>query len=119
VDAAFSSRASSAARVRSGAKAAGNAAPDEMGTMVFIGGSRPANESGLLRNANISTVRKSFCQYSLSTMTETKTAIVQLRLQPSLKKAAEKAATDDSRSLTSLIEKLLTDHLRKKGYLSK
>jgi hypothetical protein len=52
-------------------------------------------------------------------MTETKTAVVQLRLQPSLKKAAEKAAADDSRSLTSLIEKLLTDHLRKKGYLSK
>ena len=48
---------------------------------------------------------------------ETKTAQVNLRLQPSLKAAADKAATDDQRSLTSLIEKLLTDHLRKGGYL--
>jgi hypothetical protein len=48
---------------------------------------------------------------------ETKTAQVNLRLQPSLKSAAEKAAADDSRSLTSLIEKLLTDYLRKKGFL--
>src|SRR3954452_19426720 len=36
VDSAFSSRASSAARVRSGARAAGMAAPDEMGTRAFI-----------------------------------------------------------------------------------
>jgi hypothetical protein len=48
---------------------------------------------------------------------ETKTAQVNLRLRPSLKNAAEKAAADDHRSLTSLIEKLLNDHLRKKGYL--
>jgi len=33
--------------------------------------------------------------------------------------SAEKAATDDQRSLTSLIEKLLADYLRKKGYLPK
>jgi hypothetical protein len=50
-------------------------------------------------------------------MAEIKSAIVQLRLRPSLKQAAERAAADDQRSLTSLIEKLLTDHLRKKGYL--
>jgi hypothetical protein len=50
---------------------------------------------------------------------EFRTATVQLRMRPSLKEAAEKAAEDDSRSLTSLIEKLLTDHLRKKGYLKK
>ena len=48
---------------------------------------------------------------------ETKTAQVNLRLQPTLKKAAEQAAAEDHRSLTSLIEKLLTDFLRKKGYL--
>jgi hypothetical protein len=30
---------------------------------------------------------------------------------------ANRAAADDQRSLTSLIEKLLTDHLRRKGYL--
>ena len=48
---------------------------------------------------------------------ETKTAQVQIRMRPSLKDAAEKAATDDHRSLTSLIEKLLIDYLRKNGYL--
>lgn len=46
-----------------------------------------------------------------------KTAQVNLRIEPALKAAAEKAAEADHRSLTSLIEKLLTDHLRKKGYL--
>ncbi len=46
-----------------------------------------------------------------------KTAQVNLRLVPSLKAAAEKAAQDDHRSLTSLIEKLLTEHLRERGYL--
>ena len=44
-----------------------------------------------------------------------KTAQVNLRIEPSLKAAAEKAASDDQRSLTSLIEKLLTDYLRKRG----
>jgi hypothetical protein len=48
-----------------------------------------------------------------------KTAQVNLRIKPELKTAAEKAAGDDHRSLTSLIEKLLSDHLRKHGYLAK
>ncbi len=48
-----------------------------------------------------------------------KTAQVNLRMMPELKEAAEKAAAADHRSLTSLIEKLLSDYLRKKGYLSK
>jgi hypothetical protein len=46
---------------------------------------------------------------------EAKTAIVQLRMRPALKEAAEKAAAADSRSLTSLIEKLLVEHLRVAG----
>lgn len=50
---------------------------------------------------------------------ETKDAQVNLRIQPSLKEAAEKAAADDQRSLTSLIEKLLVDHLKANGYLRK
>lgn len=50
---------------------------------------------------------------------ETKTAQVNLRITPSLKEAADKAATDDQRSLTSLVEKLLTDYLKDKGYLPK
>ena len=48
-----------------------------------------------------------------------KTAQVNLRIHPALKSAAEKAAADDQRSLTSLVEKLLTDYLRKKGYVLK
>jgi len=47
-----------------------------------------------------------------------KTAQVNLRILPELKEAAERAASDDQRSLTSLVEKLLTDHLREKGYFS-
>lgn len=46
-----------------------------------------------------------------------KTAQVNLRIDPKLKDAADKAAAEDQRSLTSLIEKLLTDHLRKTGHL--
>lgn len=41
-----------------------------------------------------------------------KTAQVNLRLDPELKAAAERAAAADHRSLTSLIEKLLSDHLQ-------
>jgi hypothetical protein len=43
---------------------------------------------------------------------EMKTAQVNLRVSPSLKAAAQKAAADDHRSLTSLIEKLLADYVR-------
>lgn len=46
-----------------------------------------------------------------------KTAQVNLRIKPELKEAAERAARDDNRSLTSLIEKLLVDHLKAKGHL--
>jgi hypothetical protein len=48
-----------------------------------------------------------------------KTAQLALRIEPALKRAAEKAAADDRRSLTSLIEKLLSDYLKKKGHLPK
>jgi len=46
-----------------------------------------------------------------------KTAQIALRMKPDLKEAAEKAAEADHRSLTSLVEKLLTDYCRKKGFL--
>ena len=46
-----------------------------------------------------------------------KTAQVNLRIAPELKAAAELAAADDRRSLTSLVEKLLDGHLRAGGYL--
>jgi hypothetical protein len=53
--------------------------------------------------------------FSVHMANETKSAVVQLRMAPSLKAAAEKAAADDHRSLTSLVEKLLTDHIRDIG----
>lgn len=47
-----------------------------------------------------------------------KTALpVSFRLSPEIKAAAEKAAAEDHRSLSSLIEKALADYLRKNGYL--
>jgi uncharacterized protein (DUF1778 family) len=48
---------------------------------------------------------------------ETKTAQVNLRLTPTLKSVAEKAADAEDRTLTNLIEKALMDYLRKHGYL--
>jgi hypothetical protein len=42
-----------------------------------------------------------------------------LRISPELKQLADQAAADDQRTLTSLIEKLLTEHLKAKGYLAK
>lgn len=48
---------------------------------------------------------------------EIRSAPVGLRLLPSVKAAAEKAAADDSRSVASLVEKLLIEHLKAKGYL--
>lgn len=42
---------------------------------------------------------------------------VGLRLTSSVRAAAEKAAADDSRTLSALIEKTLVDHLKAKGYL--
>lgn len=41
------------------------------------------------------------------------------RLPIEVKAAAEKAAAADSRSVASLVEKVLTDFLRKNGYLPK
>lgn len=46
---------------------------------------------------------------------ETKTATVQVRLRPSMKRAAERAAKEDNRSLSSLIEKLIAEFLKAKA----
>jgi hypothetical protein len=51
--------------------------------------------------------------------TETRSVPVGLRFTPSLKQALDKAAADDHRPVASYVEKLLTDHLRKAGYLKK
>ena len=47
-----------------------------------------------------------------------KTAQISLRIDPNLKEAAEKAAGEDHRSLTSLVEQLLTSHVRRRHVLS-
>ncbi len=50
-------------------------------------------------------------------MNRIKTAQVNLKIMPELKTAAEKAAAADQRTLTSLIEKLLTAYCREHGFL--
>jgi hypothetical protein len=44
---------------------------------------------------------------------------ITLRVPNRVKKAAEKAADDDHRSMASFVEKLLIDHLKEAGYLKK
>jgi hypothetical protein len=46
-----------------------------------------------------------------------KTAQINMKIEPALKAAAEQAAADDHRSLTSLVEKLLSDYCREHGFL--
>lgn len=46
-----------------------------------------------------------------------KTTPLGVRLSPETRSALEKAAKDDMRSLSSLMEKILVEWLRKKGYL--
>jgi hypothetical protein len=48
-------------------------------------------------------------------MARKKTDHLQIWLSPGLKKALKKAADKDSRSMASLIEKLIKDHLDKQG----
>lgn len=48
-----------------------------------------------------------------------KSKTLNLRIEPRLKDAAEKAAVDERRSLTSLVEVLLEEYLRSGGYLKK
>jgi hypothetical protein len=50
---------------------------------------------------------------------EKRSATFPIRLKPSIKKAAEEAARADNRSLSSLIETLLLQHLEAKGLLPK
>jgi hypothetical protein len=42
---------------------------------------------------------------------------VSFRFSPEKKSALEQAAEDDSRSLSSMIDKILTDYLKANGYL--
>ena len=51
-------------------------------------------------------------------MRHKKTAQITFRIDPNLKEAAEKAAAQDRRSLTSLIERVLAKHLRNRRLLT-
>ncbi len=48
-----------------------------------------------------------------------RTAALSFRIDAEMKDALERAATEDSRSVSSLIIKILTDWLRERGYLPK
>jgi hypothetical protein len=48
---------------------------------------------------------------------ETRSAAYLARFRPSVKLAGEKAAKDQNRSLNSLLETLLIEHLRERGYM--
>jgi hypothetical protein len=48
-----------------------------------------------------------------------KTPSLGIRVQPETKEALERAAKADMRSISSLIEKVLVEWLREKGYLGK
>jgi hypothetical protein len=47
---------------------------------------------------------------------ETRTAPLGLRIRPSLKRALEKAASNDNRSVASLVEIIVAEWLRLNGY---
>ena len=47
-----------------------------------------------------------------------RTASIGIRVEPAVKEAAEKAAAADHRTVASLIEKLLIEHLRERKFLS-
>lgn len=46
-----------------------------------------------------------------------RTASIGIRVEPSLKKAMQRAAEDDRRTVASLIEKVMSEWLLDKGYL--
>ena len=54
---------------------------------------------------------------TLVEMVQRRSAQFNMRMDPVLKAAAETAAADDRRSLSSLIEKLLMDYCREHGFL--
>jgi hypothetical protein len=53
----------------------------------------------------------------MSANRETRSAPIGIRVTPAVKAAAEKAAAADHRSVASLIEKLLVEYLKTKGYV--
>lgn len=49
----------------------------------------------------------------------TKNSAISVRVPEDIKKATEKAAKDDSRTVASFVEKLLVEKLKAAGYLRK
>ena len=47
-----------------------------------------------------------------------KTPSLGVRLQPEVKEALERAAKDDDRSVSSMVERILATWLRERGYLT-
>jgi hypothetical protein len=48
-----------------------------------------------------------------------KTPSLGVRVEPETKAALERAAADDDRTVSSLVERILKEWLREKGYLKK
>lgn len=48
-----------------------------------------------------------------------KTSALSVRVPDDIKKAVEKAAADDGRSVASYVERVITAHLQDAGYISK
>jgi hypothetical protein len=46
-----------------------------------------------------------------------RTALIGFRVEAAVKQAAERAAAEDRRSLSSLMEKVLVEFLQQRGYL--
>jgi hypothetical protein len=46
-----------------------------------------------------------------------RTAAINVHVEPSVKRALQRAAAEDGRSVANFIERLLTEHLRERGYL--
>jgi hypothetical protein len=59
-----------------------------------------------------------FAPGPLAGMVKRKTTQLNMRIEPEIKAAAEKAAAADRRSLSSLIEILLIDYCKKRGLLT-
>jgi hypothetical protein len=51
-------------------------------------------------------------------MAQKKAATVGIRIEPEIKDALARAADDDRRTVSSLVEKILADWLKERGYLS-
>jgi len=47
-----------------------------------------------------------------------RTTLIGFRVEPSVKQAAERAAAADHRTLSSLMEKVLLEFLRERGYIT-